>query len=238
MRLNVELINNANAYVNPLKERELNLRGYSIPAIENLGVTQDQYQVIDFSDNQITKIENFPLMPHLETIIINNNKVRKFATGLGKFIPKLTTIIATYNQISTLKDLDPLTELPCLDTLSLLYNPVSRIKDYRLYVIHKLPKIRLLDFQKVKPKEREAAKKLFAGEQGEKLKQSIVAADLPMDEEPTAAPSAADDDGSAPKLSREELVAQLKTASSMEEIDRLEKLLATAEWADEETFWC
>jgi U2 small nuclear ribonucleoprotein A' len=41
--------------------------------------------------------------------------------------------------------------------LSLLHNPVSRLADYRLYVIHLLPHLHSLDFAKVKPKEREAA---------------------------------------------------------------------------------
>jgi U2 small nuclear ribonucleoprotein A' len=225
MRLNADLISNANAYLNPLKERELNLRGYSIPAIENLGVTQDQYQVIDFSDNQIGKIENFPLLPHLETILINNNRLRKIAPGLGKFVPKLHTIIATYNLFSSLQDLDPLLDLPALTTLSLVNNPVTKLRDYRLYLIHKLPKLRLLDFQKVKPKEREAAKKLFGGAAAKKV--DVVVADAPMDDVPADEATAGAADGQ-PKLSRAELLAKLKDATTLEEIDKYEKLLASA----------
>jgi U2 small nuclear ribonucleoprotein A' len=61
------------------------------------------------------------------------------------------------NRVASLSDLDPLSCLRSLRTLSLLHNPVSRLADYRLYVIHLLPHLHSLDFAKVKPKEREAA---------------------------------------------------------------------------------
>lgn len=88
-----------------------------------------------------------------------------------------------------------------------------------MYVIHKLPKLRLLDFQKVKPKvksiesqndfsssrlqEREAAKALFGGAEGEKLKaQMVVSEDAPMDETEGASAAA----GAEPALSRREIL--------------------------------
>ncbi len=40
----------ARAFINPVKERELDLRGLKIPLIENLGVTQDQFDSIDLCD--------------------------------------------------------------------------------------------------------------------------------------------------------------------------------------------
>ncbi len=43
----------AGTRLNPLQDRELDLRGYKIPMIENLGVAQDQFDAIDFSDNEI-----------------------------------------------------------------------------------------------------------------------------------------------------------------------------------------
>lgn len=35
-----ELLLSSHSYLNPLSDRELDLRGYQIPAIENLGVTK------------------------------------------------------------------------------------------------------------------------------------------------------------------------------------------------------
>ncbi len=43
------------------------------------------------------------------------------------------------------------------------------MKYYRLYTIYKLPNIRVLDFQKVKLKERVMAKNLFDSEKGKKI---------------------------------------------------------------------
>ena len=37
-----ELIEGAGQYINPVRDRELDLRGYKIPVIENLGSTLDQ----------------------------------------------------------------------------------------------------------------------------------------------------------------------------------------------------
>jgi len=169
-RLTADLIQKSSSYLNPLKERELDLRGNKIPVIENLGATQDQYDSIDLSDNEITKIENFPLLNRLRTILLNNNQVSKLANNLGESLPHLDTLILTNNKITNLNDIDPLSELPSLRSLSLLDNLVAKKQNYRLYIIHKLPRLTLLDFRKVKQKERIAAEKLFGpagkGEKG------------------------------------------------------------------------
>ena len=52
-----DLVLCAPQFTNPLREREIKLRAYKIPAIENLGSTQDQFDTIDLSDNEIRKLE-------------------------------------------------------------------------------------------------------------------------------------------------------------------------------------
>lgn len=54
----------------------------------------------------------------------------------------------------TRQDLDPLSTLPRLRYLSLLDNPVSKQAGYRLYVIARCKKLKMLDFRKVKQKVR------------------------------------------------------------------------------------
>merc|ERR1712107_650168 len=49
-----------------------------------------------------------------------------------------------------LADLEPLTSVKSLTMLSLLHNPVVTRRNYREYVIHKFPNLRVLDFKKVK----------------------------------------------------------------------------------------
>jgi len=49
--------------------------GYKIPVIENLGATLDQFDTIDFSDNDLRKLEGFPLLPRIKSLHFNNNRI-------------------------------------------------------------------------------------------------------------------------------------------------------------------
>jgi len=207
------------AFVNPLKERELDLRGNKIPKIENLGATEDQYDVIDFSDNDITRLENFPLLPRITTILLNNNRVQSIEEGLHGRIPNLETLVLTNNRIENLSDVDQLAGLKKLHTLSLFKNPITKQKHYRLYVIHKLPSLSILDFNKVKAKERLEAATLFGGDTGKLLEAELA-------KKKTFIPGAA----AASGLSEEQKqkIKDLMTKStSMEEVQRLERALAS-----------
>jgi U2 small nuclear ribonucleoprotein A' len=132
------------------------------------------------SDNEIVKLENFPYMNRLGTLLVNNNRITRINPSLGgkttaifilqlplpaphltvfifflgfchvEFLPKLHTLVLTNNRLTNLAEIDPLASLPKLQYLSLLDNTVTKQPDYRLYVIHKLKHLRLLDFKKVK----------------------------------------------------------------------------------------
>lgn len=49
--------------------------GYKIPVLENLGATLDQFDTIDLSDNEIRKLDGFPLLKRLKTLLLNNNRI-------------------------------------------------------------------------------------------------------------------------------------------------------------------
>lgn len=51
------------------------LTGYKIPVLENLGATLDQFDTIDFSDNEVRKLDGFPLLKRLKTLLMNNNRI-------------------------------------------------------------------------------------------------------------------------------------------------------------------
>jgi U2 small nuclear ribonucleoprotein A' len=57
------------------------------------------------------------------------------------------------------------------------------MKYYRLYTIYKLPNLRVLDFQKVKFKERVFAKNLFESEKGQKIIEDMMNKKMKEDEE-------------------------------------------------------
>ncbi|KAG7239602.1 hypothetical protein INR49_028754 [Caranx melampygus] len=178
VKLSAELIEQAAQYTNPVRDRELDLRGYKIPVLENLGATLDQFDTIDFSDNEIRKLDGFPLLKRLKTLLMNNNRI---------------------------------------------WNPVTNKKHYRLYVINKIPQIRVLDFQKVKLKERQEAEKMFKGKRGAQLAKDIakrtktftpgVAAQL---EKKRTGPSQAD---------VEAVKNAIANASSLAEVERLKGML-------------
>jgi len=221
MRLTADLARDSPAYINPLRQRELSLRGFKIPVIENLGATQDQYQVIDFTDNEILKIDNFPMMLKLEGLLFADNRICKIARGLGKFIPKLESLVLTNNKFSKLADLMPLSEFP-LTFLSLIGNPVTKLPDYRLFVIHRLPKLKVLDYQKVKKAEREAAKAQFgdlnlAAEEKEEA-DAAAPAGVP-------APLPAVEGSLLTQEERAAIMEKIKTATSLAEIEQYEKQL-------------
>ncbi len=117
--------------------------------------------MIDLSDNEIRKLENFPTLNRCKIVVICNNRVNRISDGLATALPNLTSLVLTNNHLAEFSELHPLHRFPKLITLSLLANPVAKQPNYRLYVIHMLPKLKLLDFRRVKKSEREAAVKLF-----------------------------------------------------------------------------
>ncbi|KAK4865653.1 hypothetical protein LT330_009086 [Penicillium expansum] len=160
MRLTAELIQSSLTYINPLTDRELDLRGHKIPTIENLGIAKDQ-DAIDFTDNDISSLGNFPHFPRLRTLLLARNRINHIQPALPTSVPNLTTLVLTDNNVSELADLDPLRTLGRLTHLCLLQNPVTRKENYRYWTIWRIPSVRFLDFQKVTDAERATAKELF-----------------------------------------------------------------------------
>jgi len=162
MRITPDLVACSPQFTNPLKDREIKLRAYKIPAIENLGATQDQFDTIDLSDNEIRKLENFPLLKRLKTLLVSNNLIFRIGEDLKDSLPNVHTLMLANNSLLNLRDLKPLAKLPKLRRLCLLDNNVTKQPNYRLFVINLLPDLLVLDFKRVKPTEREAAQKLSA----------------------------------------------------------------------------
>merc|ERR1719476_184489 len=122
-------------------------------------------------------------------------------------LPNMQCLVLTGNKLEKLVDLEPITKMPNLERLSLLDNPVTKVKHYRPYMISKCSKtLRVLDFCRIKDKERKAAGLLFAGERGKKLLDEIAPARVA---------------GQAPT----EKVEVAKTGPSPEVIERIKKAI-------------
>ncbi|KAI3820623.1 hypothetical protein L1987_08171 [Smallanthus sonchifolius] len=231
VRLTADLIWKSPHFFNALRERELDLRGNKIPVIENLGATEDQFDTIDLSDNEIVKLENFPNLNRLGTLLLNNNRITRINPNIGEFLPKLHSLVLTNNRLVNLVEIDPLASLPKLQYLSLLDNNIIKKPNYRLYVIHKLKPLCLLDFKKVKQKERIEAAKLFVSKEAEEeaKKESVktfVPGEVPTDEPKEEEPS-------KPVGPTPEQIIAIKAAivnsQTLEEVARLEKALKSGQ---------
>lgn len=168
MRLTADVLLRAECLMNPTKERELNLRGFKIPLIENLAVLQDQVDVMDLSDNDLRVLENFPRMPRLTTILLTSNAINRInaSQNLSTNLPNLTALVATNNKIASFTEIYNLAVFKKLEVLSLMDNPISMLQHYRNYVIYKIPSLKLLDFVKVKRVERENVAKWSKSKEG------------------------------------------------------------------------
>ncbi|KAJ9148989.1 L domain-like protein [Pleurostoma richardsiae] len=234
VRLTAELIQNSLSYLNPLKERELDLRGHRIPAIENLGVAGPQ-DAIDFTDNDIQTLGNFPLSPRIRTLLLARNRIAVIQSTLPNSIPNLTNLILSSNQLAELADLDVLGKFPRLTHLVLIDNPVTKKENYRYWVIWRCSGVRFLDYQKVKQAERDQATELFGtAEEPTELASKIMGVkSKTFDVAAATAGGAAAGGGATSKLSRIKLTEKekkrlqemIKKADSLQEIIRLEKEL-------------
>ncbi|KAK4224567.1 U2 small nuclear ribonucleoprotein A [Podospora fimiseda] len=231
MRLTADLINGSLSYLNPLKERELDLRGHRIPAIENLGVA-GPHDAIDLTDNDINILSNFPLSPRLRTLLLARNRISIIHPNLPTSVPNLRHLVLTDNNIQELADIDILGKFGLLQHLTLMGNPVTKKENYRYWVLYRCPTVRFLDFQKVKDAERQKAKELFgtADEPTELAAQIMGIKSKTFD---VGSGGAGGSEKETNKLSRLKLTEKerrklqemIRKADSMDEIVRLEKAL-------------
>ncbi|KAM0930849.1 hypothetical protein ACQ4PT_000743 [Festuca glaucescens] len=143
--------------------------------LADVGITPDQIDTIDLSDNEIVKLEGFPYMSHFGTLLINNNRIAQINANLGEFLPMMHTLALMNNRLATLSEIDHLASLPKLQSLNLLDNTVTKQPDYRLYVIHKLKHLRLLDLKNVEQQESSAAAQKFHSKEAEEETKKVAA---------------------------------------------------------------
>ncbi|KAI9598196.1 L domain-like protein [Syncephalis fuscata] len=176
MRLTADLIADSPSFMNAVRDRELDLRNNKLQAIENLGASKDQHDTIDLTNNDIRILHNFPRLHRLQSLICCNNRVGRIANELGEQLPNLETLVLTNNALTELSDLASLGDLKQLTYVTLLDNPVTRREHYREFLIWRCPALRVIDFQRIRDKERVSAKKLFETAEGEltSLAKSII----------------------------------------------------------------
>jgi len=221
MRLTLDLLGQAGQSISPSKHRQLTLRGFKIPAIDNLGTTQDEYEAIDMGDNDIIKIANIPPLIRLKVLILVNNRISRIAEDAFSGLPNLTSLVMTNNRLEKMTDIEPVLKIKSLERLALLENPLTKIKHYRPYIIFKCSDVlRILDFNRIKARDRKAASALLSGERGEKLIAEIA---------PLRTSSVTDSAAAAAKAPSSAAIERIKKAiaeaETIEEVTRLERAL-------------
>lgn len=128
MRISAELLGLAEQRPNAVGERELVLRGMAIPAIEHLAATRDAFDAIDFTDNRISRLENFPRLQRLSHLMFSGNVIESFdVKNIATNAPNLQHLELSHNHISSLREVANIGKAcPKLESLSLVGNPVTR----------------------------------------------------------------------------------------------------------------
>ena len=230
MRLTADLIERSAAFTNTLGDRELDLRSNKIPTIENLIASRDLFDTIDLTDNEIKRLENFPKLERLSTLLLSNNLISKIDNEFfsPKQLPGLATLILTNNRILDFGDLEGLKVFSeTLRHLSLLDNPVTKKPHYRYFIISKLTKLKTLDFKRVRPVEVEAALKMFPAD-GSKTFDIDQADEIIQEDRPRKRGKLALSDEQIESIKK-----AIKSAKTLAEVNRLEKILQAVHIPDD-----
>ncbi|OJD36564.1 l domain-like protein [Diplodia corticola] len=240
MRLTAEIIQHSLSYINPLGERELDLRGRQFTHIENMGAASADIECIDFTDNNIQMLGNLPHRPRVTTLLLARNRLSQIQTGIARAIPALTSLSLAENSVRELADLDPLGGFSRLTQLNLIGNPVCSkerqprpsliSQNYRYYLIFRIPSLRFFDFQRVRDAERQKAKELFGTPDAPTELAQKVMSQRNTVPDVSAGPGADDVAGGMARVKltdveRLNIQELIKNANTLDEITRLEKLL-------------
>ncbi|TIB03416.1 hypothetical protein E3P94_00742 [Wallemia ichthyophaga] len=166
VQITSELLASTPIRISPIEpSHELNLSGLKIPSIENLGATKDQLSTILLSHNLIHSIPLLPRLLNLNSLILSHNLIQSISPSISKSTPRLSSLIADHNRLQ-LVELNSLANHPGLTFLDLRFNPATESPRYRLWLVYILPKLRVLDYERVSDKERSLAKDTFETDDG------------------------------------------------------------------------
>lgn len=250
MKITPKLIASAPNVINPEGQLTLVLRNQGIIYLENLGPSSETYSVIDLTNNDIIELSGIPDHGAVNTILLANNNISSLGESLAiddglnvdsksaeeakhtleyetRAISTIKSLSLVNNNVSSFAEVAKLQRFENLENLLLLGNSIAEEHHYRSFTIWLLPKLRMLDGEKVKTAERAAAQELF----GTSLSARTPAADalLHGNSQIDTAPKAERLMKSAVrKLSADEkakLLAELELALSMEVIERISHAL-------------
>lgn len=127
MRLTEALIQKSPQVTNPLGERELDLRGVGLQHLDESVLTKiaEDFDVLNFSDNQISTLDAFPKMERVTTLMLHKNSMlTSVGAGVTLRTPNVHTFVANACGFYTLHSLKFLSGWKQLLRVSLSKCPV------------------------------------------------------------------------------------------------------------------
>ncbi|KAL6450246.1 LEA1 U2 small nuclear ribonucleoprotein A' [Candida maltosa Xu316] len=227
MRLTVKSINEAPVILNPEGKLTILLRDLDLTECENLSITENKFQVIDLSNNGLLKLGNIPPnFTNLECLLLSNNNISYIDEDTFSSNNNIKSLMLYNNNIKSFQPImkDKFTNL---ETLVLLGNPITELDNYRIFTIWLIPSLKVLDFQKIKNLERIEGEKLF-GKNHDEFNQLALEMLSKSSNNGQLNGNNKQVDNVVKKLSdneKEELLKKLETATSLEEIEKIEEAL-------------
>ncbi|XP_064634984.1 leucine-rich repeat-containing protein 72-like [Lineus longissimus] len=113
------------------------------------------------SGNKLRRIKCLQTNFRITELYLQNNQLVEI-TGALHHLDNLQTLMLHNNQLTKLERvIKELNKMQDLKVLNLFNNPVAQESEYRLYTIHHIPSLELLDRHEVLTSERVRAKKLY-----------------------------------------------------------------------------
>jgi len=146
-------------------------------------------------------------------------------------------------QFKDFQSLSPLFSLKKLEFLTLSSTSLSQLPNYRTWLIHNIPSLRYIDFNKVKQSERDSAKKLYEDKEGNPTDLAASMSGQSADGV-VAKPAKTFDAGGAPESGagrgltdeqKKRVRKAIENAGTLEEIQRLKRMLMDGFIPDEKT---
>uniref|UniRef100_A0A7S1HYF6 U2A'/phosphoprotein 32 family A C-terminal domain-containing protein n=1 Tax=Eutreptiella gymnastica TaxID=73025 RepID=A0A7S1HYF6_9EUGL len=142
------------------KIEELNIENNQIIKIECLDNLL-HLRKLDIGKNKISSFEGLERLPHLSQLSVEDNEVTSLA-GLSK-LQNLLELYVGNNRLADVKEVNHLRAVPRLIILDMSGNPLCKDKEYRLYSIYHLKKLKVLDGVSIDGHESAKAKETFTG---------------------------------------------------------------------------
>jgi hypothetical protein len=139
---------------------ELYLEDNQIEKIESLD-TLVFLKKLNLGKNRLSTIENLDVLENLTQLSLEDNEITSLR-GLAS-AKKLMELYIGNNKIENLKEIQHLKSLPKLTILDMTGNEVTRMPEYRLYVVYYLRRVKVLDGVSVSSQDQSDAKQKYSG---------------------------------------------------------------------------